>query len=375
MLYVDIPTLDQFKSLAQIRADTCVSLYVPTTPLSQEAQASRIELRNLLDAATPQLNEAGSDFDKRRLASLTELVQDVIDDDEFWQFQANSLAVLATPDHIHTFRLANRLSSMVQVSDRFHLKPLLRAITFPHAGFVLALSQNGARLIEFAADSPPVQIKVDDMPKDAASAAGKASINDRSPFGRIQGSEGKNVRLVQYARKVDSALRPVLAGQPIPLFLAAAEPLASMFRSVTSASNLVADGVSSNPDQMSDAQLAAAARPLLDQLYAREVADFQSLYNARLKDHRAISDLSQAAWAVTHGAIDSLVVDIDSVVPGYVDDTTGRISLDTRDDSDNYGIGDDIAMRALATGATVLGVRKEDIPNGSPLAAVLRYAI
>jgi hypothetical protein len=32
-------------------------------------------------------------------------------------------------------------------------------------------------------------------------------------------------------------------------------------------------------------------------------------------------------------------------------------------------------MRALATGATVLGVRKEDIPNGSPLAAVLRYAM
>jgi Bacterial archaeo-eukaryotic release factor family 11 len=88
------------------------------------------------------------------------------------------------------------------------LKPLLRAITFPHAGFVLALSQNGAWLVGFAGDSPPVRVRVDDMPRDAASAAGKSSINDRSPFGRIQGSEGKNVRLTQYARKVDSALRP-----------------------------------------------------------------------------------------------------------------------------------------------------------------------
>jgi len=55
------------------------------------------------------LNEAS--FDKRRFAALADLVQDVIDDDEFWQFQANSLAVLATPDRIQTFRLANRLSS------------------------------------------------------------------------------------------------------------------------------------------------------------------------------------------------------------------------------------------------------------------------
>jgi hypothetical protein len=50
MLYLDIPTLDQFKALAQIRADACVSLYVPTTPLSQDAQASRIELRTVFDA-------------------------------------------------------------------------------------------------------------------------------------------------------------------------------------------------------------------------------------------------------------------------------------------------------------------------------------
>ncbi|MBV9602188.1 MAG: hypothetical protein JOZ87_35775 [Chloroflexi bacterium] len=373
MLYLDIPTLDQFKSLAQVRADACVSLYVPTTPLSQETQASRIELRNLFDAATTQLNEAS--FDKRRLASLSELVQDVIDDDEFWRFQANSLAILATPDHIQTFRLANRLSSLVQVSDRFHLKPLLRAITFPHAGFVLALSQNGARLIEFAADSPPVQVRVDDMPRDAASAAGRASINDRSPFGRIQGSEGKNVRLVQYARKVDSALRPVLAGQPLPLFLAAAEPLASMFRSITSASNLVADGVPGNSDRMTDAELVAAARPLLDQLYARELADFRAVYDARLKDQRATADLSQAAWAVAHGAIDALLVDIDAVVPGSLDEATGRITLADNEDSDTYSVGDAIAMRALATGATVLAVRKEDIPDGSTLAATLRYAI
>src|SRR5947207_4757142 len=124
MLYVDIPTLDQFKSLAQIRADACVSIYVPTTPLSQEIQASQIELRNLFSDATKQLNAAS--FDKRRLGSLSELVQDVVDDDEFWRFQANSLAILATPDHIQTFRLANRLSPTVQVSDRFHLKPLLR---------------------------------------------------------------------------------------------------------------------------------------------------------------------------------------------------------------------------------------------------------
>jgi LmbE family N-acetylglucosaminyl deacetylase len=373
VLYLDLPTLDQFKQLAQTRADACVSLYVPTTPVSTETQASRIELRNLFDAATTELTNA--DFDKRRLASLSELIQDAIEDDEFWRFQANSLAILATPDHIQTFRLANRLVAMAEVSDRFHLKPLLRAITFPHAGFVLALSQNGARLVEFAADGPPVQVRVEDMPRDAASAAGRSSINDRSPFRRIQGSEGKNVLLTQYVRKVDIALRPVLAGQPIPLFLAAAEPLASLFRSVSSSSNLVAEGIAGNSDHLSDAELVAAARPLLDQLYARELAEFRAVYDARRSDHRTTADLAQAAWAATHGAIDSLLVDMDSVVTGTLDET-GLITLSDSDKTyETYGVCDAIAMRALATGATVLAVRKEDIPDGSPVAGVLRYPI
>jgi Bacterial archaeo-eukaryotic release factor family 8 len=36
-----------------------------------------------------------------------------------------------------------------------------------------------------------------------AGGAGGRSINDRSPSGRIQGSDGQKVRLRQYARKVD----------------------------------------------------------------------------------------------------------------------------------------------------------------------------
>jgi len=43
---------------------------------------------------------------------------------------------------------------------------------------------------QIAADLPPAVVRVDGLPKDAASAVGRASVNDRSPSGRIQGSEG-----------------------------------------------------------------------------------------------------------------------------------------------------------------------------------------
>src|SRR5690554_2629826 len=204
MLYLDIPTRNEFSLLADQRADACISIYLKTTPVTENVQASRIELKNLIREAQTQLQEA--DFDKRRLASLLDGLNDLLDDDDFWRFQANSLAIFATPDTIRTYRLANDLTTMVQVADRFHLKPLFRAVTFAHSAFVLALSENAARLVEMHADLPAQDVKVPDMPTDAASSAGKSTLNDRTFSGRIHGSEGQNVRLEQYVRKVDAAL-------------------------------------------------------------------------------------------------------------------------------------------------------------------------
>ena len=283
--------------------------------------------------------------------------------------------MLATPEQVRTFRLANALLPQAEVSERFHLKPLLRAITFPHAALVLALSENATRLIEVFAEGPPVEVRVPDLPRDAASAAGRASINDRSPSGRIHGSEGKKVRLTQFARKVDAALRPMLAGLHIPLFVAGVDPLASIFRAVCSSVDLAADQIAGNADRTTDAELAAAARPLLDRLYARRLEDVRAVFEARRQEGRATTDLSDAARAAAFGAIDTLLVDIDATVPGTFDEATGRITLADAASKDSYGVVDAIAARALATGARVLAVRTADIPGGQHLAAVLRYAV
>lgn len=373
MLHVDIPTRSEFRALNETRADACVSIYLRTTVLTQASDASRIELGNLVKQAGEQLE--AQNFDKRRLALLTEHFEELADDEEFWRLQANSLALLATPDRLRSYRLANALSPMVQVSDRFHLKPLLRAITFPHSAYVLALSENAARLVEIHAEMPPVTVKVDGLPKDAASSVGKSTLNDRGASGRIQGSEGQNVRFRQYARQVDAALRPILSGRETPLILAATGRLASVYRTVNSYPHLLPDGIEDSPDRIADDALADAARPALDAAHEAELSELRSLYEARAGDGRATSDLSDAARAATYGAVETLLVDIDSVVPGTVDEETGKISFAETADATNYGVVDEIAGRALASGARVIGVRKPDLPGSGELAAILRYAV
>jgi release factor family 11 len=371
-VHTDIPTRTDLEQLLAVRDAACVSIYLPTTPEEGGAR-DRLEFKSLGAEALEQLSAVASE--DSAIDELRDVLEDLADDEEFWARQAHSLAVFATPARARTFQVANELSPMVEVSDRFHVKPLLRSATFPQAAFVLALSQNGARLIEVSPDAPPSRVSVPGMPRDAASAVGKASIADRSPAGRLQGSEGQKVRLRQYARRVEEALRPILTGLDLPLIIAGSEPLESIFRSVSTYPHLARVAIPGNPDTKTDGELAEASRGVLDELYSDELEGLRDLYEQRVPQGRASDDLAAIARAATFGAVDTAFVDIDETVPGFVDEADGALTLDDSDDAVNYGVVDEIARRVLLGRGRVLAVRREDIPGDGPAAAILRYPV
>ena len=372
ILHTDIPTRAEVNRLLATRNPASVSLYLATDPVSG-GDAERTELRNLGAEAVRQLQAAGTA--RSEVEAIEEELADLIEDDDFWRYRARSLATFLTPEHTFTFRLPNRLQSAVEVSDRFYVKPLLRVMTFPQTAFVLALTHNTVRLIEVSADDAPEEVRLPDMPKDAPSFAGKASLGDRSPDRRIQGSEGLKVRLRQYARAVDQALRPFLSGLEVPLILAATGSLDSIFRSVSSYPHLAPYSITGNADTMSDGELAAGARQVLDALYAEQLEATQRLFEQRRAEGRGLTDVGDVARAATYGAVDTVLVDIDAALPGSVDEATGAVSLADAPGPDRYGVLDEIARRAWMANGNVLAVRREDIPGEGSVAAILRYPL
>jgi hypothetical protein len=371
-LHTDIPTRAQLDRLLASRNPASVSIYVPTDPVTANV-GERIELSNLAADAVVQLRDAG--VARSELGAIEEELADLVDYEEFWHYQARSLATFVTPESLMSFRLPNRLLSIVEVSDRFHVKPLFRAVTFPPVALVLALAQGSVRLFEVSPDAELAELRLPDMPSDAASAAGRSSLADRAPVRRIQGSEGRKLRLRQYAHKVDQALRPFVGGLDVPLILAAAEPLASIFRSVNSYPRLALAGIDGNPERMPHAELAARARAVLDELYAQELRDTRELFARRRAEGRALIDVGEVARAATRGAVDTLLVDIDEVVPGSVDEQTGAVTFADGASTARYGVVDEIARRTWLAGGRVLAVRRDDVPDRASAAAILRYAI
>lgn len=371
-LNTDVPSRDQIEQLLAVESPLSVSIYVPSTPIGAQVEASRLEFKNLVKEARTQLEQSGAP--SNQVQAITDELDDIVEDDDFWSEQSRSVAVFATPEVCVTYRLPNRLPQEVEVGDRLYVKPLLRAITFPQAGYVLALAAGSVRLIEFAADRPSEVVKVPDLPESAASAAGKSSLSDRAPIRRIQGAEGQKLRLMQYARKVDRALRPLLAGLDLPMVLAAAEPIASIYRQVNSYPDLLPTGVPGNPEQVQDEDLVASARQIVDDQHRRDVQELNEQIADLENSGRSSADLSALAYAATHGLIETLLVDLEQRIPGDVSGD-GRIQFAEEDDHRSYGIVDEVARRVLRTGGKVIAVRGNEIAAGQPAAGILRHPI
>lgn len=373
MLHVDIPTHSEITKLVAARGEALVSIYVKTTPETQHIDAARTRLKQMTAAAIAQLEAVG--VDKRTIWPIEEQLHDLMDDDEFWRMQANSLALFVTPDALRSYRLPNHLSETAQVADRFHLKPLLRTVSMPQHAFILALAENEVRVIELLGDQPAQEIRVPNLPKDAASVAGTASVNSRNYSGRQGGGEGQKHHLRQYCRQIDAAMRGLLSGRSEPLIVAATQPLLSMYSSVNSYAHLADAAIETSPVNMAAHELGTQARVIVDGLNADAIAEFGALFGERGAENRAVSDVAHAARAATFGAVETLVVDMDSVVPGVVDEETGAITLDKKDSAVSYDVIGEIAGRVLANGGRVLAARREDIPQGAELAAILRYSV
>jgi hypothetical protein len=373
-LHTDIPGRDEVKRLLEQRGDGLLSIYLPTSTITPDADVARIAFKNLSGQAVQELRARA--IAARDREAIAEELDDLHEDKAFWETQSHSLAVFAGAGGLRSFRLPNKLTAAMQVADRFYVKPLLRAVTFPQTAFVLALAEGSVRLLEVTPDLPTFAVTVPDLPKDAAGAAGKSSITDRSPARRLQGTEGRKTLVRSYARAVDRALRPVLAAGDVPLILAAAQPIEAIFRSVNSYPHLAAASIEGSPEGRSDAELGEAARPILDHIYSEELRDLRDLFEQRAIAGRTAVEINDLARAATFGAVETLFVDIDvDPLPGTVDEETGVVTLDEQEQPGDYGVLDEIARRAFSTDGRVLAVRAKDVPTGASAAAILRYPI
>lgn len=372
MLYNDPITAEDFLALCQER-ELCVSIYLPTTPVTQDTQADRTNLRNLINEATQQLEAVAH---KKEIAAIEENLLDLLDDDEFWIHQAHGLGILATPERLLTYRLIYPVASLAEVSDRFHLKPLIPAFQ-PKAAFVLGISQKTVTLYEFTPSQELIPVNISDLPKDFSSVTQRTLQRDAAPSGRLQGGEGKKILQRQFMRAIEQAMRPVVRGSRVPLILATTTELQALYRSVNTYPLLAETAITTSVENLPLTELTTAAQPIVQELRHQRLEAWHQEYLQRSQGSRASTDLATIAKLASRGQVDKLLVDTDSTQYGTLNEETGSLTLAESRSAASYEVIDEIISRVLLNGGEVLGVRQDDDPEVKellPIAAILRWA-
>jgi len=370
MLYKDTTREKQFLKLAAQRG-VCVSVFLPTTPLTQDAQADRIVLKNLTKEA---MEQAEAIADKRQIQAMTGYLEELQEDDDFWEFQANGLGILVTPESIKTYRLAYAVEEAAEVSNRFYLKPLMSALQ-PMSAYVLAISQKSVKLYEFTAAQELEPLDVSDLPADFSEVTKRTLQRDRAPVGRLQGDEGAEILQRQFLRAVEKAVRPVVSGSNMPLILATTQEFQAMYQSLNGYDMLADKGSDGSPQGLSEEEIRQAIPPIVKELRQERIQQWCDLYYQRQSESRAIADLAMIAKLATRGQVSHLLVKVDAVQYGTLSDT-GEMTLSDTPSAETYDVIDEIVIRVIENGGEFLGVLTEaDAPKElMPMAAVLRWA-
>lgn len=370
MLHKDTIREHTFLQLADERGP-CLSLFTPTTPLTQDAQADRIALKNLGKAAFEQ---AEGVMDKRAVRAMQAHLDELLEDDDFWAHQAHGLGVLLTPERVRTYRLAYAVEPAAEVSDRFHVKPLLPALR-PKSAWVLAISQKSVKLYEFSPAQQLHEVSVPGLPKDFSDATGRTLQRDRAPARRLEGDEGHKVLQTQFLRAVEKAVRPVVEHSHVPLILATTREQQAIYRSLNHYELLADESVDGSVENQPDEEIRQAVAPIVQHLRQQRIDRWVAHYHQRDSEQRVSADMATIARLATQGQVESLLVDADRIQYGRVGEQ-GELTLTDARGADSYDVIDDIVVRVMRAGGEVLAVRlNEDAPEAlMPLAATLRWA-
>lgn len=382
---MDVISRDDLDLLVQQPRSPCVSLYIPTHRSGPETQQDPIRLKNLIGRAEERL--VGTGIRRQDARKVLRPARELIEDEAFWRHQSGGLALFLRAGWFRCYRLPLNFEELVVVSDRFHVSALLPLLTGDGHFFVLALSENEARLLAGTRSAVHV-VNVPGLPAGVKDALryddpqrelGSHSAERGGPGARVVvhgqgiGAEVQKERLGRYLQAVDGALRRSLREQQAPLVLAGVEYVRAIYRDINTYPHLLEAGISGSPDRASSEELHTRAWALVEPLFARNRDDAAAAYRGALGTGRASDSFEEVLTAAEAGRVDVLFVPTGTRVLSATHGSAGVAHADGGQELGGRDLIEQAVVGTMLNGGTVYAVPEGEMPDRAAVAALFRY--
>lgn len=380
---IDVISESDLRTLAETREPYCVSIYLPTSRLGNEAAQGAIRLANALARALEELEIQG--VRRREAEQLLAMAAGLENDLLFWDYTDLGLAIFADHEGTRVFRLPVTVEELVVISDRYHLTPLLPVVDEGDSFYVLVLSANQVRLFEGTrygiseldlGDTPGSLDEASWIPNREVQlqshSGGRTGTGDVSAIlhGQGSGKESRNVEKDQFFLAVDSGVRAVIDDHNMPLVLAGVPDTVARYRRTSKYPHLVDASIQGNVELLGPPELHARAWPLVEALLSDGQLRARDEFFADRS--RSVHTLPETLSAAEQGRVATLFVPLDIHRWGRL--VSGRIVVEHEHrQPGDQDLFDDAAMATLLNGGEVFAVSLAEVPGEGPLAGVLRY--
>jgi hypothetical protein len=372
---------EELKTLMIQQEGSCVTLYMPTHRGGAEVQQNPIRLKNLLRQAEEKLQAGGlraADVEK-----FMEPAQALVKNTPFWRQQGEGLAVFLSSKHFTYYRLPVDFPELVVVTDRFHIKPLLSLYSSDGQFYVLALSQKGVRFLAGSRFSVN-EMALEGVPKSIMDAMKYDVLENKRP-NRPSGSGSSQARgsiewaaytkedTLRFFQQIDRGLHGMLKDKKAPLVFAGVDYLFPIYREVNSYPHLVDRAITGNPEGLSVEELRKQAWAIVEPYFQKRQDEARAQYRQSVGTGLASNNIKEIVPAAHHGRVGILFATVGMQLWGSFRPDTGEVTLREKAAPGDEDLVDLAVIQTLLNAGTVYAVKKDEMPEMEPLAAVFRY--
>jgi len=370
----------ELRALIEAPRQPSVSIYMPTHRIGDTKQ-DQIRLKNLLREAEARL--IGSGLRAAEARTVLEPASRLLTDTLFWQYQADSLAIFASPEVFHSYQPPYTFTELVVSAERFHIKPLLPMFFNDRLFYVLAVSQNQVRLLQCTRNSY-WEVTPEEVPASMAEALKYDqrekqhqyhTVGKGPPISHGHGicKDYDKVNILRYFQQIDRGLHEVLREEQAPLVLVAVDYLHPIYREANKYACLLDEGIKGNPDEWSNSELQRRAWSIMESRFRTEQDKALSQYQEAAGRGLTSNVLKEAVLAAYDGRVATLFVAVGVQKWGAFDPAQRKVRLYQKATPGTEDMLDFAAVRTLVKGGTVYALEPGKIPGGTQIAAILRY--
>ncbi len=382
---MDFLNKDSMQRLLKESPKLCVSIYLPTVEKGPETRQNTIRFKNAIRDAETQLKRMVEDD---RAESILAPAKDLLEDTRFWSQQGPGLAVYLSDDVFEYYRVPFTVRELTTVTHRFHLKPVLPLLHADSRFYVLMLSQNRVELL----DCTPYAVDVVDLPSVPSDMADALKYDlsekqlqfhtgtgggrgERVPafHGHGVGKDDKKDQILRYCQAIDKGLTEMLNDQNAPLVLACVDYVLPIYREANTYPHLMDEAITGNAEAQSQEELHQKGWEIVKPYFRKSRDDAAQRFLELRHTEKTSADLREILPAAVEGRVQVLFLDQDKTIWGHFDAQRNEVTLRESQETGDEDLLDLAAFQTLARGGDVYALKREDMPEDGPVAAVFRY--